>query len=255
MRARSPTPFTWRKVRAKTKNTGGSWQPPRWFAPTIALPGAETLVEAVVGKKAWPAYVLHRYGAGRVLYAAVDETWRWRYEVDDRYHGRFWKQVSESIMERPYTASDETLQLGTDQSVYTPQQPVAIRVRASRHSQSGRDRARCDGHRRARRRRGEYAAARQPTSNDPSRYHGQTETHSLQATTSVRVQIDGIPADKMKAKAQFVVDPLEQAGELAALHLNEDVADRYRRTRQAGATCAKINWGDSRACCRSSIAT
>ncbi|MEX2215653.1 MAG: PA14 domain-containing protein, partial [Phycisphaeraceae bacterium] len=67
--------------------------PPRWIASVKVLPGAEALAEAVLGKdgeRVTPAIVQRSYGAGRVLYMAFDETWRWRYEVADLYHVRFW---------------------------------------------------------------------------------------------------------------------------------------------------------------------
>ena len=103
--------------------------PPHWLARVIADPGAETLVEAVIGNHRWPAFVRHRYGAGYVLYAAFDETWRWRFEVADRYHERFWKQISEWIMEKPFAVSDRFVQLDVGQSTYQPGEGASIRVR------------------------------------------------------------------------------------------------------------------------------
>src|SRR5262249_40888804 len=40
-----------------------------------------------------PLIVRQNYGFGRVLYIALDSTWRWRYKVGDQHHHRFWGQV------------------------------------------------------------------------------------------------------------------------------------------------------------------
>ena len=37
------------------------------------------------------------FGAGRVYYHAFDDSWRWRYEVADLYHVKFWNQLASYI--------------------------------------------------------------------------------------------------------------------------------------------------------------
>ena len=32
-------------------------------------------------------------GSGKTMFHAVDDTWRWRFRVGDRYFGRFWTQT------------------------------------------------------------------------------------------------------------------------------------------------------------------
>jgi len=64
--------------------------------PATLKPAAETLAIArpVSGNQpASPAVLSMRYGAGRVLYVATDEIWRWRYGRGERLPERFWIQM------------------------------------------------------------------------------------------------------------------------------------------------------------------
>jgi len=103
--------------------------PPRWMAAVTARPGTETLVEGVSGSRSCPAIVLRRFGAGRVLYLAFDETWRWRYRVEDRYHRRFWNQVALWMMEAPFAASNDFATLDADAFEYPADARVRVRAR------------------------------------------------------------------------------------------------------------------------------
>lgn len=89
---------------------------PHWVAPSRALPGSEVLVEAVAGERAVPALAFRRFGAGRVLYVGIDETWRWRYEVGDRYHEKFWSQAARWIMEPPFAVRDRFAAIDASES-------------------------------------------------------------------------------------------------------------------------------------------
>ncbi len=102
---------------------------PHRIIPVEALPGAEVLVEATVKNKTWPAVVTRSFGAGRVLYFAFDETWRWRYKVADKYHQRFWHQVAKWIMVSPFTVSNRFMALDSGTPSYTAGQSATIRVR------------------------------------------------------------------------------------------------------------------------------
>ena len=76
-----------------------------------------------------PALVFHRFGAGKVLYSAFDESWRWRYEVADFYHQRFWNQIANFIMEPPYAVHDRFVSIDTGGFTYQKNQSAQIRVR------------------------------------------------------------------------------------------------------------------------------
>lgn len=94
-----------------------------------ALPGSEPLVQLVASAVQRPAVVLQRFGAGRVLYCASDETWRWRREVADLYHQRYWMQMTQWMMEEPFAASDAYLSLDVGSAAYPPGDSAQIRVR------------------------------------------------------------------------------------------------------------------------------
>ncbi|MEZ6132818.1 MAG: hypothetical protein R3C59_29470 [Planctomycetaceae bacterium] len=103
--------------------------PPHRFNPVRVLPGAELLVEAVANDTTHPMMVIRNYGAGRVLYLASDETWRWRYKAADTYHQRIWNQLARYVMPRPFTSSDEYLSIDTGGVRYDNGGSAAIRVR------------------------------------------------------------------------------------------------------------------------------
>jgi uncharacterized membrane protein len=94
-----------------------------------ALPGTEVLVEALVDGSPLPAVVTRRFGAGRVLYLAFDETWRWRYKAADTYHQRIWNQLAKFVMPRPFAASDDYVSIDTGPVSYQDGASPDIRVR------------------------------------------------------------------------------------------------------------------------------
>lgn len=110
--------------------TWESLEPPRWSMPCEPLPGSAVLAEAVDGNgAASPALVHWRVGRGQVLYAAIDEFWRWRLGVGERYHERFWMQVAGWLSEPPYMVEDDHVSIASDRLVYDPGDLAELRVR------------------------------------------------------------------------------------------------------------------------------
>ena len=68
-----------------------------WHYPVRKLkPGATSLLahpRAKMGDQPMPVLATHQFGRGQVVFVASDETWRWRYNAQDKYFGRFWGQV------------------------------------------------------------------------------------------------------------------------------------------------------------------
>ncbi len=68
-----------------------------WHYPVSKLkPGATALLahpRAKAGQQPMPVLALQNFGKGQVLFVATDETWRWRYNAQDKYFGRFWGQL------------------------------------------------------------------------------------------------------------------------------------------------------------------
>lgn len=75
-----------------------------------------------------PLIIMQRYGAGKVLFHATDETWRWRYRVGDLYFGRFWIQTVRYLARSRLTSQDRQLQLVTDRSQYELGEQVTMRA-------------------------------------------------------------------------------------------------------------------------------
>ena len=103
--------------------------PAFWSASAEPLPAA-TVVAEVVGtdKKTAPAIVWRRFGAGSVLWLGTDEFWRWRYEVADMHHQRFWMQLASWIAAPPFLAENKRLAIGTDRLRYQEGDTAEVRV-------------------------------------------------------------------------------------------------------------------------------
>ncbi len=102
---------------------------PRWTAPAKAIPGSTVLARMVNDTQLnRDAIVMRRFGAGKALYLGCDELWRWRYDVGDRFHQKFWTQVANWIGMQPFAVSGEFVNIGTDQSVYDPDSAIAFHV-------------------------------------------------------------------------------------------------------------------------------
>ncbi|MHB8897822.1 MAG: VWA domain-containing protein [Thermoguttaceae bacterium] len=117
---------------ASPEENGRLWSqlpPPHAIVPVEALAGTETLVETSVGQRVLPVMVTRSFGAGRVFYSAADETWRWRYKAADVYHQRFWNQLAQWVMPRPYAVSDDYVSLDTGPPSYVSGDQVDVRVR------------------------------------------------------------------------------------------------------------------------------
>ncbi|MDA8990130.1 VWA domain-containing protein [Opitutales bacterium] len=110
---------------------------PAWTSPVESLPGSEVFLEvSVKGKEDGspedyrvPAIVGKTAGAGKSFYIGFDESWRWRYEVADQYHQRFWNQIISRVMERPFSMNQGAVSLDVGGSIHDPGKSIPIRVR------------------------------------------------------------------------------------------------------------------------------
>lgn len=84
---------------ARLSDPATGWSLLRWsqrIDPAAVKPTAEVLATLTPAStpegsaSATPAVLSMRYGAGRVLYVATDETWRWRYARGEALQERFW---------------------------------------------------------------------------------------------------------------------------------------------------------------------
>ena len=110
---------------------------PAWTSPVEALPGSEVFLEVSIEENDQnqsknnrvPALIGKQAGAGKSFYLAFDETWRWRYEVADLYHQRFWNQLISQVMEKPFALNQESLSLDVGGSIHSPEKGIPIRAR------------------------------------------------------------------------------------------------------------------------------
>jgi len=204
----------------KNIDAWASLQPPHWVAPARVLPGAEVLVEAVEGERKIPALVYRRFGAGKVLFSGFDESWRWRYEVADLYHQRYWNQVVREIMEPPFTVRDARTSLNVGKLVYGPDESIDVRARL--RDAEGRPVANTAAEALIYKD-GKKVATVKLAGDENAAGLFQGQVGSLPGGTyEVRVHAEGTPEPDGTVKTEFKVQPRE-AGELAVLNANEDL--------------------------------
>jgi hypothetical protein len=95
-------------------------------------PGVRVLAERpAAGRegKALPLVTLHYVGAGKVLFHATDETWRWRRRVGDVFFARYWIQMIRYLSRSKLSDGQHSAELSTDRREYHPDDPVRLRVR------------------------------------------------------------------------------------------------------------------------------
>lgn len=211
------------QIAAEAEKNADAWAsllPPHWVAPARVLPGSEVLVEAVDGERKIPALVYRRFGAGKVLYSGFDESWRWRYEVADLYHQRYWNQIVREIMEPPFTVRDARTSLNVGKLVYGPDESVDIRARL--RDAEGRPVTGTNAEALIYKD-GKKVATVKLAADENAAGLFQGQAGSLPAGSyEVRVRPEGAPEPDGTVKTEFKVQPRE-AGELAVLNANEDL--------------------------------
>jgi len=73
-------------------------KPMYWYYPvTKVKPAADVFLThptaLMADKKPMPLLVGHHFGKGYVLFVGFDDTWRWRFNNQDRLSGKFWTQA------------------------------------------------------------------------------------------------------------------------------------------------------------------
>lgn len=94
-------------------------------------PTAEVLAEGVeyeAGDDAWPVLLSMRYGAGRVLYAASDETWRWRYARGEALPERYWIQLIRLLGREAIGRSGQSAVIEASPRRALVDEPVRVKV-------------------------------------------------------------------------------------------------------------------------------
>lgn len=204
------------------RNNTQVWEsllPPHWLAAVEPLAGAEVLVEAVLGEGTAPAIVWRRYGTGKVLYMAIDETWRWRYRVADEYHIRYWNQVGNLMMARAYAVRDRFASIDTGELVYAPGQSADLRIQLRNPD----GKTVTDVQARAHILRDGVRIATIPLEPDAEtgEYHGKT-AGLTDGSYTVKIEADGYPEEQMIAEGRFFVR-MPAVGEMAQTACDESL--------------------------------
>lgn len=96
-------------------------------------PGARVLVEhptrLLDDGRQLPVFALQYVGAGKVLFHATDETWRWRYRVGDIYFARYWVQTLRYLSRSKLLGKDRLAELSADRREYRRGEAARLRVR------------------------------------------------------------------------------------------------------------------------------
>ncbi|MEP6669195.1 MAG: VWA domain-containing protein [Chthoniobacter sp.] len=219
-RAATMAPFALSPEKTQNAEVWANLHAPHWLSGATALPGAETLVEASVGGKKLPAVVTRPFGAGKVMYQAFDDSWRWRYEVADQYHVRYWNQIANWMAELPFAVRDKLISLDAGALVYRPGDSADLRVRLRDGQGRPVTNAAVDAvlFRDGRR----VATIRLiPEENAGGLLRGRTAALEP-GSYEVAVESAAIAERDSKARTSFKVEPLE-TGELTQLSLNEEL--------------------------------
>jgi hypothetical protein len=102
-----------------------------YFEAPRKKPAATVLAEhsSVIGSDGKLALIVYQFlGAGKVMFHAFDDTWRWRFRAGDRYFGRFWVQTVR-FMARSRLVGQRQAEIQTDRRRYQRGQPIQFRVR------------------------------------------------------------------------------------------------------------------------------
>lgn len=108
--------------------------PWRWLVRLSNIrPGVRTLVEhptlRTADGQAAPLITLQYIGAGKVIFHASDETYRWRFRAGDLYFARYWVQTLRFLSRGKLLGENQGVELSTDRETYQAGDLVRIRAR------------------------------------------------------------------------------------------------------------------------------
>ncbi len=109
--------------------------PPMYWlleAPQVK-PGASVLAEhptrvADDGRRL-PVFSMQYVGAGKVLFHATDDTWRWRHRVGDVFFARYWIQAVRYLSRSKLLGKEHAVELTADRREFRRGEAVRLRVR------------------------------------------------------------------------------------------------------------------------------
>jgi hypothetical protein len=192
-----------------------------WFAPVEkAKPAAQILLEHPTRThegKPLPLLASQFYGGGRTLFQAYDGTWRWRYQVEDLYHARYWIQAMRFLSRTKLLGKNRYAEINVDRVRVRRGEPVQIRVQFVDESK-----APTDGLVSAVVERSGRTAARSTVElkRSPSRRDVFEGVFTQTDDGEYQVRLAAASGEPLNQNARFTVTP--PPGELDNVQLNED---------------------------------
>ncbi|MCY2983993.1 MAG: VWA domain-containing protein [Planctomycetota bacterium] len=238
---------------SQNDSTWSQMPAPKSIRAVALAPGAEAMVElsnTVSNKTTQPLVATKLFGQGRVIYFAADESWRWRMNVADLYHQRFWNQIATWCMRAPFAMSDAFASLDSGARLYNPSSTITVRAKLKQNDAQPLENATVqailerDGER--------YASFPLASEVDARGFYRTTFGPLPQGDYRVRLEVAGVPSDALSLSTQFVVQPpvnlemqmlasngeaLRQAatltgGEFAYLDSADAITDKLKQFRQ-----------------------
>lgn len=200
---------------------------PRTARRVRSAPGAEVMVSAKSDQQSYPMIVSRRSGQGRVVYVANDETWRWRYNVADLYHQRFWNQLAQWTMQPPYSIENDYVGLDAGDRVYDFSKPIPVRARLRNAQQEPLAGAKVlavieqNGVR-------VQSLPLAEESEGTGMYAGLV-TGLLSGRYQVRLEVPGMPTEALDLETEFLVHPPEDK-EMQVLASNRELLEQIAKT-------------------------
>ncbi len=119
---------------AETRNIWESLPPLYWFLETPEVkPGTRVLARHPLLSDGqgnpFPLICMQYVGAGKVLFHATDETWRWRWRVGDVFFARYWVQTIRFLSRSKLSEGDQSAVLTSDRREYRRGESVELRVK------------------------------------------------------------------------------------------------------------------------------
>jgi hypothetical protein len=119
---------------AETERIWRDLPPMYWLLEVQQVkPGAHVLAEhptrLTTDGKPLCVFAAQYVGAGKVLFHATDDTWRWRFRVGDVFFARYWVQAVRYLSRSKLVGQDNGVELSADRREYRRGEPVRMRVR------------------------------------------------------------------------------------------------------------------------------
>ena len=199
------------QLETTTESNQKSWQElptPKSIRQFELEPGAEVLLEGVDqndDSKAYSLIATKLFGQGRVVYLGFDETWRWRYNVADLVHQRFWNQLASWTMRAPFATNDTFASLDSGLRMISTDEQVTVRAKLKQDDSLPLEDAVVQA---ILSRNGErFAAIPLVQDRDARGFYSATIGPLTKGQYRVQLEAVGVPKEALVVQTEFIVQP------------------------------------------------